>query len=161
MMQSEVKISNLPPPQHHQEQYQKPLQMAKKKKLEPVMEEDEDPSMLRYESRPGLHSSPLAESKDQLADKAKIQELAFTEDTGATNATHRLAPSRGNGKLQDSDSGKGWENFQSTSIYFSSNLTMMSIYQFRPSFQVRQIIAWIFRYLPTSITTWLSTTTVW
>jgi hypothetical protein len=60
-------------------------QAVHRKKLDPVMEEneDEDPSMLRYESRPGMDASPMVEtSKDphrDVGDEAEMQDLALIE----------------------------------------------------------------------------------
>ena len=67
------------------EQNPQSQQRVHRKKLDPVMEEneDEDPSMLRYESRPGMDASPMVEtSKDphrDVGDKAEMQNLAHIE----------------------------------------------------------------------------------
>lgn len=114
-LQSGVKDVNVPPPQQQQEQlssqrkqHPQSKQQMQRKKLDPVMEgnEDEDPSMLRYESRPGMDASPMVEaSKDPnrvVGDEAGGQGLAE-----AAGATHGMTPSRsGAGKVRHGGIGK-------------------------------------------------------
>lgn len=91
-MQAEDKGGTFRPPQQQQQQVncqpeENPQlqQRVQRKKLDPVMEEneDEDPSMLRYESRPGTDASPMVgTSKDphrDVGEEAELQDLALIE----------------------------------------------------------------------------------
>ena len=59
--------------QHQQSTHQQPAQ----KKLKSIKEDEEDPAMLRYETRPGLDMSPMVES---LAKKKDDEGVTFDSD---------------------------------------------------------------------------------
>ncbi|KAL7432091.1 hypothetical protein ACHAXH_002086, partial [Discostella pseudostelligera] len=96
-MQSEAKRGSSQRKQHQQSQ-----QSLQQKKLDPLVEgveEDEDPAMLRYESRPGMDASPMvATSKDPhhhvgvgvgVGVDARMQEVEKAASEEATRAPSR------------------------------------------------------------------------
>mmetsp|Transcript_1444 Transcript_1444/g.2837 ORF Transcript_1444/g.2837 Transcript_1444/m.2837 type:complete len:1246 (+) Transcript_1444:271-4008(+) len=85
--QSEMK-SHYPPPSRQQQQQQShppTQQRPPKRKLEPV--EEEDPSMLRYESRPGLIQSPMASEKGEDDEPLQPVRKKMLSDTATTRAS--------------------------------------------------------------------------
>lgn len=120
-MQSDLKGGIFQLPQQQQrfnsQQNQHPPQSqlrVQRKKLDPVMEEnqDEDPSMLRYESRPGMDASPMVETNKKDGhhvdgDEAGMQRLIVTTDDKGTEEKDEtpLRPD-GAGKLKQGTIGK-------------------------------------------------------
>ncbi len=105
-MQSEAKRGSSQRKQHQQSQ-----QSLQQKKLDPLVEgveEDEDPAMLRYESRPGMDASPMvATSKDPhhhvgvgvgVGVDARMQEVEKAASEEATRAPSRPGGAGSSGK---------------------------------------------------------------
>lgn len=76
-----------------QREQQSQQRMQPKKRL-PSVKEEEDPSMLRYESRPGLDTSPMAGDKDPQSAEGGGQGRDQKKDEGTTDETGKTHPNR-------------------------------------------------------------------
>jgi hypothetical protein len=99
--------SPFPPPQHaqHQQHFgqqreQQSQQRMQQKKRLPSVKEEEDPSMLRYESRPGLDTSPMAGNENLQGAEGGGQGRGQIEDAeaGETLPTRTPMPPAGHSR---------------------------------------------------------------